>query len=212
MRFDLDKTDTAIAYKLLAASVVPRPIAWTVTLDRQGRVNAAPFSFFNVMGSAPPIVTLGIIGDPVKGFKDTARNIMDTGEFAVNLVPMSLARQMNATSIDAPTGLNELELAGLTTTPSEHIRPPCIKECPVSFECINHSSVVTGPHQVLVIGRVLAIHIKDEFLKDAARGHVDTLKLDLVARTFGSGFARIGEHFDMARPVWKDWQGRADRT
>jgi flavin reductase (DIM6/NTAB) family NADH-FMN oxidoreductase RutF len=210
MRFDLDKTSVDVAYKLLAASVVPRPIAWTVTLDRQGRINAAPFSFFNVMGAAPPIVALGILGDPVKGFKDTARNILETGEFVVNLVPVSLAGQMNETSIDAPAGLDELALAGLTTAPSKHVRPPCIAECPVSFECMNQSSVVTGPHQALVIGRVLAIHVKDEFLKDAARGHVDTLKLDLVARTFGSGFARIAEPFEMARPRWKNGPDRKE--
>jgi flavin reductase (DIM6/NTAB) family NADH-FMN oxidoreductase RutF len=208
MRFDIDTTETSITYKLLAASVVPRPIAWTVTLDKHGRINAAPFSFFNVMGSAPPIIALGILGDAKKGFKDSARNIMDTGEFVVNLVPVTLAEKMNITSIDAPTGLNELELAGLTPASSEHVKPPRIAESPVSFECINHSTVVTGPHQVLVIGRVLAIHIKDEFLIDAARGHVDTLKLDLVARTFGSGFARIGEPFDLIRPSWKNWQDK----
>jgi flavin reductase (DIM6/NTAB) family NADH-FMN oxidoreductase RutF len=208
MRFDVDTTEASITYKLLAASVVPRPIAWTVTLDKQGRINAAPFSFFNVMGSAPPIVALGILGDAKKGFKDSARNIMDTGEFVVNLVPVTLAEKMNITSIDAPTGLNELELAGLTPASSEHVKPPRIAESPVSFECVNHATVVTGPHQVLVIGRVLAIHIKDEFLIDATRGHVDTLKLDLVARTFGSGFARMGEPFDLVRPSWKDWQDK----
>lgn len=206
MRFDLDKTDSSITYKLLAASVVPRPIAWTVTLDKEGRINAAPFSFFNVMGSAPPIVALGITGDARKGFKDSARNIMDTGEFVINLVPVHLAEKMNITSIDAPAGFNELDLAQLKVAPSQHVKPPRIAASPVSFECIKHSAIVTGPHQVLVVGRVLAIHIDDAFLIDAKRGHVDTLKLDLVARTFGSGFARIGEPFDLIRPSWKDRQ------
>ncbi len=207
MRYDLEKTDRSVAYKLLAASVVPRPIAWTVTQDREGRINAAPFSFFNVMGSAPPIVALGILGDAEKGFKDSARNIMETGEFVINLVPASLAEKMNVTSVDAPAGLNELELAGLKPATSTHVKPPRISESPVSFECVNHSTVMTGLHQLLVVGRVLAIHIKDEFLIDAERGHVDTLKLDLVARTFGSGFARMAEPFEMVRPKWKTWKG-----
>lgn len=206
MRFDLDRTDSSVTYKLLAASVVPRPIAWTVTLDKEGQINAAPFSFFNVMGTAPPIIALGIMGDPVKGFKDSARNIMDTGEFVVNLVSVDLAEQMNMTSIDAPSDINELELAGLTPMPSQHVKPPRIDECPVSFECVKHSTIETGQFQVMVVGRVLAVHIKDQFLKDAEHGHVDTLKLDLVARTFGSGFARIGEPFDLVRPSWKNWR------
>ncbi len=202
MYFDLAKTETAITYKLLAATVVPRPIAWTVTRNSKGGLNAAPYSFFNVMGSAPPVVALGILGDPERGFKDTSRNIMETGEFVINLVPVGLVEKMNLTAIDAPAGTSEIELAGIETTPSVHVAPPRITASPVSFECVNQASVVTGPSQVLVVGRVLAIHIDDAYIKDAKRGHVDTLKLDLVARTFGAGYARIGEPFDISRPNW----------
>ena len=124
MRFDLDKVGTAIAYKLLAATVVPRPIAWVVTKDQQGQVNAAPYSFFNVMGSAPPTIALGLLADPERGFKDTARNILDTGEFVINLVPERLVAAMNLTAVDAPRGVDELALAGLETLPSTHIAPP----------------------------------------------------------------------------------------
>ncbi len=113
MRFDLEGLDPGFAYKLLAATVVPRPIAWITTQDAQGRVNAAPYSFFNVMGSAPPIVAIGLLADPKRGFKDTARNIMETGEFVVNLVPERLVEAMNVTAVDAPTGTDELRLAGL---------------------------------------------------------------------------------------------------
>ncbi len=204
MYYDLSKTDTAIAYKLLAATVVPRPIAWTVTRSKTGLLNAAPFSFFNVMGSAPPTVALGILRDPKKGTKDTAQNILDTGEFVINLVPMNLVESMNETAVNAPANISEIELAGLATTPSIHIAPPRISASPVAFECVTHTFLETGPNQILVVGRVVAIHIADEFVKDPERGHVDTLKLDLVARTFGAGYVRMGEPFDLTRPTWAD--------
>ena len=201
MRYDLDQVPTPIAYKLLAATVVPRPIAWVVTRGAQG-VNAAPYSFFNVMGSAPPTVALGLLADPERGFKDSAANILETGEFVVNLVPERLVEAMNLTAADAPRGVDELALAGLATLPSQHIAPPRIAESPVAFECRTLSSVVTGPCQTVVIGRVLAVHIEDRYLLDADRGWVDTDALDLVARSYGSDYIRSHDTFKLDRPTW----------
>lgn len=204
MRWDLDKVPTQIAYKLLAATVMPRPIAWVVTQDRAGRVNAAPYSFFNVMGSAPPTVALGMLADPARGYKDSARNILDTGEFVVCLVPERLAAAANLTSVDAPSGVDELALAGLATTTSTHIAPPRITDSPVAFECRSHTNVETGPHQVVVIGQVIAVHIDDRFILDADRAHIDTPALDLVARSYGSDYVRSHDTFQMMRPSWAD--------
>lgn len=201
MRYDLDQVPEAIAYKLLAATVIPRPIAWVVTKGAQG-VNAAPYSFFNVMGSAPPTLALGLMAAPDRGFKDTAQNILETGEFVVNLVPERLVQAMNLTSADAPRGVDELAWAGLATEPSTHVSPPRIAESPVAFECRAISSVVTGPCQTVVIGRVLAVHIEDRYLKDAARAHIDSDALDLVARSFGSEYIRSHDRFDLPRPTW----------
>ncbi len=205
MRWQLDQVPEAIAYKLLAATVIPRPIAWVVTKDGQGRINAAPYSFFNVMGSAPPTIVLGLMADPKRGFKDTARNILDTGEFVVNLVPESLVTAMNITSIDAPTGLNELEMAGLATEPSLHIRPPRIAASPVAFECTALSSVVTGPNQTVVIGRVISVYIDDKYVKNAERAHIATPDLGLVSRSYGSTYIRSQDSFELDRPKWADW-------
>lgn len=205
MRFDLDQLEKPIAYKLLAATVMPRPIAWITTLDTQGRVNAAPYSFFNAMGAAPPTVAVGMLSKPDKGLKDTPGNILATGEFVVNLVSYDVVEQMNITALDAPFGVDELKLAGLTTTPSEHISPPCIVESPVSFECVNLSTVVTGPNQTIVIGRVLAIHVDDHYIQDADQGYIDTPSLDLVGRSFGSEYVRTTDRFDLQRPTWQDW-------
>ncbi len=207
MRYDLDQVAEPIAYKLLAATTIPRPIAWVVTKARDGGLNAAPYSFFNVMGSNPPTLALGIMGDPKRGFKDTAQNILDTGEFVVNLVPERLVQKMNLTSADAPRGVDELAFAELETLPSTHVAPPRIAESPVSYECRALSSVVTGPNQVVVIGRVLAVHIEDRFLLDADRAHIDTNALELVARSFGSDYVRTRDTFSLARPTWAQLTG-----
>lgn len=201
MRYDLDQVPEPIAYKLLAATVIPRPIAWVVTKGKDG-INAAPYSFFNVMGSAPPTIALGLMAAPDRGFKDTALNILETGEFVVNLVPERLVQAMNLTSADAPRGVDELALAGLATLPSQHVAPPRIADSPVSFECRALSSVVTGPCQTVVLGRVLAVHIEDRYLKNADRAHIDTDALDLVARSFGSEYIRSHDRFELARPTW----------
>ncbi len=205
MRFDLEEVGPQNAYKLLAATVMPRPIAWVVTQDRGGRLNAAPYSFFNVMGSAPPTIALGLLADAKRGFKDTAQNILDTGEFVVNLVPERLVEAMNVTAIDAPREVDELALAGLETAPSARVKPPRIAASPVSFECVSLSCVVTGPNQTVVIGRVLTVHVADDCVLDAARAHIDTPKLDLVARSYGSDYVRSHDTFSLARPVWADW-------
>ena len=178
MRFDLEHLASPVAYKLLAATVVPRPIAWVTTVSAQGQPNAAPYSFFNIMGS---------------------------GEFVVNLVPEALVRQMNITAVDAPNGINELDLAGLAPAASTHVRPPRIAASPVSFECVNHATVVTGPHQSVVIGRILAVHIADAFVQDAERGHIDTRALGLVGRSYGSTYIRTHDTFELQRPTWASW-------
>ena len=205
MIFDTEALPTGDVYKLLTACVTPRPIAWVSTQDRQGRVNAAPYSFFNAMGPNPPTVAIGMQADPVKGFKDSPRNVLETGEFVVNLVPKALDAQMNLTAVDAPTGVEELKLAGLTTAPSSKIAPPRIAESPVSFECVNLSSVVTGPAQVVVIGRVVAIHVADPYVEDADRCWIDGRALDLIGRSYGAEYILTRERYDMPRPDWQQW-------
>lgn len=214
MDFDLSQIDKQIAYKLMTSTVTPRPIAWVTTLDVNGVVNAAPYSFFNAMGNDPPTVVVGLLRDPKKGFKDTAANIMNTGEFVVNLVPERLAKQMNVTSMDAPADVDELACAGLTAAPSLKIAPPRIAESPVAFECVNHSAVVTGPTQVIAIGRVVAIRIADELVLDADKGYIDTPNLGLIGRMHGSGwYARTGDTFQLDRPTYADWSAkRGDET
>lgn len=204
MQFDMEQLSADNRYKLLTATVTPRPIAWVTSKSVDGVVNAAPFSFFNVMGHEPPTVTLGLLRKADGGYKDTAANIMATGEFVINLVSEAMAESMNETCTNAPPEVDELQLAGLTAVPSIAVAPPRIAGCPVSFECRSLSSIVTGPCQVIVVATVLRVHIEDEFLLDAERCHVDTPALKLVSRMHGSGwYARSTDLFQLARPSYK---------
>jgi len=163
MELDLTGPLREDAYMILAGLVTPRPIALTTTVDPEGRVNAAPFSFFNVLGDSPPIVGL-CPGDRSAGMpKDTARNIRLTHEFVVNLVDEALAEQMNLCSAPLPPGENELLYAGLTAVPSSVVKPPRIAEAPASFECRSHSIIEIGDNR-LIIGEVLRVHVRDGIL------------------------------------------------
>ena len=173
MHFDLAAIPANEAYKLLVSTVVPRPIALATTVDANGRVNAAPFSFFNAVSSVPPVVVLGISpGDPdappSDGYKDTERNIRDTGEFVVNLVDEAIAERMNVCAVDFPNTVGELEHADLHPIPSVGVRPPRIAESPVSFECKRITGLSLGPRSTLEVGRVIHIHIRDDLVDPAA--------------------------------------------
>lgn len=206
MDFDLNALPAQIGYKLLASTVTPRPIAWVTTKGKDGVVNAAPYSFFNAVGANPPTVVLGLLKDPERGFKDTARNILDTGEFVINLVTEANAEKMNITCIDAPGEVSEVDLAQLSMQPSKTVAPPQIADSPVSFECTNHASMVLGPNQTLVVGRVQSIRIDDAYILDAEKGYIDTPSFGTVGRLHGAGwYARTGDTFQMERPRYADW-------
>jgi flavin reductase (DIM6/NTAB) family NADH-FMN oxidoreductase RutF len=206
--FDFEAMAPEARYRLLVSTVVPRPIAWVVTRSPEtGVVNAAPYSFFNVMGDDPPVVAIGVLGRG-GGYKDTSRNILEAGEFVVCLVPEELAPAMNQTCVDAPPGVSELELAGLSAAPSAKVAPPRIAESPVALECVRLHALELGPRQVCVIGRVVAMHIAKRVLTgDPARPRVDTPALRMVGRMHGSGtYARTGDLFDLTRPG--PWTGQ----
>lgn len=163
MELDLTGPLREDAYMILSGLITPRPIALTTTVDLEGRVNAAPFSFFNLLGDSPPIVGL-CPGDRAPGIpKDTARNIRLTQEFVVNLVDEALAEKMNLCSAALPPGENELLRAGLTSVASSSVKPPRIAESPVSLECRSHSIIEIGDNR-LIIGEVLRVHVKEGIL------------------------------------------------
>jgi flavin reductase (DIM6/NTAB) family NADH-FMN oxidoreductase RutF len=210
MLFDFDTLSLADRYKLLISTVVPRPIAWVVTQDLQGRLNAAPFSFFNAVCSDPPIVVIGIGGRAPGNIKDTGHNIRETGEFVVNLVSHDNLRQMNVTAIEFPPEVNELAEAGLTTVPSSKVKPPRIAESPVALECRRTMLIDLNVDRTLVVGQVLALHVRDDCVLDAARHHVDTPRLDLIGRMHGAGwYTRTGQLEELPRIPVNEWRRRS---
>jgi flavin reductase (DIM6/NTAB) family NADH-FMN oxidoreductase RutF len=207
MMFDIAAIPPTDGYKLLVSTIVPRPIAWVTTIDANGVVNAAPYSFFNAVASNPPIVAVGI-GPKGSGVKDTGKNIRATGEFVVNLVSEATAQGMNITAIDFPAGVDELAEAKLTATPSGKVKPPRIAESPVSLECRVHTIVDVGHHAV-VLGEVVAVWVRDDCVLDPARAYIDTPKLELIGRMHGRGwYARTTDRIEMDRVSLADWQAR----
>lgn len=200
MHFDFEELSKRAVYRLLVDTVVPRPIAFVTSLDPAGRRNAAPFSFFNVMGHDPPIVVLGLEQRRDGRLKDTAANIRASHAFVVNLVSEELAEGMNLCSADLEPEVDELALAGLEVAPSEKVGVPRLAAAPASLECEEMMSIGLGEGRTLVVGRVLGLHLDDR-VYDAAEGRVRTTAMRLVARMHGSGwYARTTDLFFLARP------------
>jgi flavin reductase (DIM6/NTAB) family NADH-FMN oxidoreductase RutF len=207
MKFDMAALPRASRYKLMTASITPRPIAWVTSQSAAGVRNAAPYSFFNMMGDDPPILVIGLMRRGDGAFKDSAANILDTGEFVVNLVSEADSAAMNITCMDAPPEVDEIACAGLETVPSDRVTPPRIRTAPVSFECRLVTSLSPGGRQTLVVAEVLMTHVRDEFVLDADRCHLDTLAMGLIGRMHGSGwYARATDLFHLDRVSYEDWK------
>jgi flavin reductase (DIM6/NTAB) family NADH-FMN oxidoreductase RutF len=183
------------------AIVGPRPIGWISSISRDGVVNLAPYSFFNAFNYKPPIV-----GFASTGWKDSVRNISETGEFAWNLATLSLAEAMNATSAIVPPGVDEFDLASLTPATSRLIGVPRVQESPVSFECkltqLTQLTDVAGQaiETWLVLGEVVAVYIEKSLLKD---GVYDTGAAGHILRAGGpADYFTVGpaQRFQMRRP------------
>ena len=201
MEFDFERLAADDRYKILTSTVVPRPIAWVSTLSRNGVRNAAPFSFFNAMSKAPPIIAIGIQANVEGSMKDTARNILETREFVVNLVPRSADQAMNLTSIEAPPDVDELALAGLATLPSVKVKPERIAISPVAFECLLHTPVEVAPSQLIVLGEIVMAHVDDAFVLDPTKCYIDTPALHLIGRMQGRGwYSTTDSAFQIKRP------------
>jgi flavin reductase (DIM6/NTAB) family NADH-FMN oxidoreductase RutF len=171
-----------VAYRLLTSTIVPRPIAFVTTVDTQGRINAAPFSFFNAVGSNPPTVVLGFTPNTDGSQKDTPNNILATGEFVVNLVDRALAEQMSAASAALPPGVSEIEHAGLGTTPS-----------------ITHDNPLSGGGRV-ILGEVVEFHIRDALIESVDPLRINLDQLGAISRLSGPDYGTTRERFSIQRP------------
>jgi flavin reductase (DIM6/NTAB) family NADH-FMN oxidoreductase RutF len=200
MELDLEHEYADRAYPLLVSLVMPRPIALVTTLSPEGKINAAPFSFFNLMGANPPILAFAP-GDREDGTpKDTALNIRATHEFVVNLVDESIAEAMNQCAASLPYGENELAHAGLTATPSSLVKAPRIAEAPASLECVEWGTLRIGENR-MVIGLIKRLHVREE-LFDAEKKRIHTEKVQVIGRMASPHwYCRTRDRFEMIRPA-----------
>src|ERR1700761_1819364 len=200
MNFDMQDAPAGVSYKLLVGLVAPRPIALITSMDEEGRLNAAPFSAFNYFCTDPPIVGIGVTNRTDRAFvpKDTARNIRRTGEFVVNVVTEDIAEKMNICAVDFPEGINEVEIAGFTTVPSQIVRVPRIEQAHAALECREHTTLEIGRSRV-ILGRVVSIYVEDRYV-DPAGPYIKADELHAVGRMNGLGnYVRTRDAF-MAIP------------
>lgn len=199
IELDLLTTHADRAYPILAGLVTPRPIAWVTTLNEDGSVNAAPFSFFNVFGAEPPLVIFAP-GDRDDGSpKDTARNCRRAGEFVVNLVDEASAEVMNRTSATLPYGVSETERESLQVFPSTVVAPPRLAVAPAALECKVHSIQQIGENR-LVLGIVHRVHVREEFFDEKTLRVRGERFLPVGRMSVPNWYCRTGDLFEMVRP------------
>jgi flavin reductase (DIM6/NTAB) family NADH-FMN oxidoreductase RutF len=186
------------------AIVAPRPIGWISTVDHEGHANLAPFSHFNIVSTAPPVILFSCNTPADRPEKDTLANVRATGEFVFNLATYDLREAVNISSTPAPHGIDEFELAGLDKAPGVNVRPPRVSASPASLECIVLRIVEIEPEQEgdtmshVVFGRVVGLHVQDGFLNE--KGRFDTAKAQPLSRLGGISYAAPGTLFDMPAP------------
>jgi flavin reductase (DIM6/NTAB) family NADH-FMN oxidoreductase RutF len=202
--FDFRELSARDKYKLMIGTVVPRPIALVTTIDPQGRVNAAPFSFFNCLSADPPILALGVENHPDMRFKDTGLNIRLTEVFTVNIVSRAIAEAMHLCAVPFPPEHDELHAAGLTAMPGNKVASPWIKEAPASFECRRHVTLELGKSRQIILGEILFAHYHSAVI-DAQRMRVDPARLDAIARLGGNTCSTIRDRFEMMTPTLDEY-------
>jgi flavin reductase (DIM6/NTAB) family NADH-FMN oxidoreductase RutF len=205
MEFDFEKLDGKQRYKLLGSTVTPRPIAWVSTVGADGKLNAAPFSFFNAFGEDPPVVGFSILHRSEADLKDTGANIRLRKEFVVNLVSEDNLDKMNISAIEFPPHFSEFSEAGLTPAQSIKIGTPRIAESHVAFECRLRQIVPLGPLRSLVLGDVVQMHIHDDAVIDAEKCYIDTRKLLLVGRMEANSYVRTSDILQLPRIPFESW-------
>ena len=198
MYYDTAKNNHGLPYNPFKALTVPRPIGWISTISKDGIGNLSPYSYFNGLSYNPPFVMFSA-GNRVDGSKkDSVLNAEETGEFVVNVSTWDTRHQMNDTSWIMESETDELLETGLTPISSINVKPKRVAESPVHFECKYHQTVELpgkdGFHHV-VIGQVIGIHIKDEFITDD--GIVDVLKMKVIARLGYNDYTLIEKTFSI---------------
>ncbi|KAF8119949.1 hypothetical protein EV363DRAFT_1194054 [Boletus edulis] len=197
--------DRMMLYKLMISGIVPRPIGFVSTISEGGVENLAPFSWFNMVSSWPPLVSFCCSNGPAR-IKDTTNNVKNSKGFTVNIISEPFIENANVTAIDSPPGFDEWSISGLTKAPSVHVKASRVKESAFSMECELFQAIdivhpTTGEcTTTLILAHVKYIHVRNDMLTE--RGTVDPIKFKPVARLGDISYARLGDIFRIPRPVW----------
>jgi len=201
MFYEPEKGNHGLPYDPFKSIVVPRPIGWISSIDREGRVNLAPFSQFNNLGYDPPYVMFAAANFPRHTRpKDSVTNVIETGEFVVNMATYELREAVNITSSAVEPGIEEAQLAGLEMIPSRLVKPPRVAASPVHLECRYHCMLALPGRNLeqshyVVVGQVIGVHIKDEAI--TPEGRIDVLKLRPLARLGYHDYTSVESFFTM---------------
>jgi flavin reductase (DIM6/NTAB) family NADH-FMN oxidoreductase RutF len=201
MFYEPHKKNHGLPHDPFTALVVPRPIGWISTLDRDGRLNLAPYSFFNAISGKPPFVLFSSNNPNYP--KHSASNAEATGEFVVNLATYELREEVNLTSAMVAADVNEAELAGLEMVPCVTVKAPRVKRSPVALECVVADIVRlksrdgTAHPTIITIGEVVGVHIDDSVIVE---GRIDFLKMKPLSRLGYMDYGVTDTVFTMARP------------
>lgn len=188
-------------YKFLTGSIIPRPVALVTTLSNNQIINAAPFSYFNIVSSNPPMISLSI--QRKNGIqKDTSRNAIESGEFVVHIIDEDIVVAANQTAAELSREESELSRTNFTTVTSEKVKVPGLLEAKIRFECLLEKAIVLGgtellPNVDLLIGKVVAYHINEDLYSE---GRIDSKRLKPISRLAGNNYAKLGEQFEIERP------------
>jgi flavin reductase (DIM6/NTAB) family NADH-FMN oxidoreductase RutF len=208
MDYDPRRDDHNLPHSPFNALVAPRPIGWISTLNRDGAVNLAPYSFFNIVSSRPPFVMFAS-----KPRKDSQRNAEETGEFVACMATYDLREAVNASSAEFDSGVSEPERIGLRLAPSRSVKPPRVAESPVAIECKYFKTVElfsadgTRSPSSIIIGEVVSVHIADSVI---VNGRADVTRMKPIARLGYMDYCVVDTLFAMQRPAVPDPEAAAE--
>lgn len=189
-------------YHTMVQTILPRPVAWILSENENGRYNLAPYSFFNGVSSSPPLVMISI-GDKRDGSpKDTRKNILDRSHFVIHIPHTKLAAAVTESSAPLPYGESELELSGLETVAFEGFPVPRLAEARIAFACTHFRSVeIPEAKQILLLGKIVQFYLDDSIasLTDG-RLTIDPVRLDPLARLGGELYASLGRVIEIPKP------------
>ncbi len=200
MQFNPSEMQIREVYTLMVQLITPRPIAWVSSISNSGVTNLAPYSFFNGVGANPPSILFCPVNRRDGSKKDSLINVLETGEFVVNMVSFENASLMNETSADFAPEESEFDALNIETVPSVIVKPPRVANSLAHFECklLKHIELSQGPAgSNIVVGEIVMMHVDDSVVQD---GGVDIATLDQVGRLGGKSYSRTTDNFELDRP------------